>query len=362
MTDPLVPFVAPGAAVFQRGNARRPGRPRAPPAHARFRSGAGARRGRDRRSCRRATSASSPRPAEPNSTISPRWPKRSSAAGNLAIPLVNALTAEVGQTQPEGRRLRALGRHQPGRHRHRHGARTARRDRRADPRSRPRHQGASSRWPAATAATSRWRARCCSRRCRCRSGSSSRATPRRWRARATGCGGCARKRWCCSSAAPPARSRRSATRASTCPSGSPRCSTSPCPTRPGTPTATASPRSPRRSRILAGTCGKIARDVALLMQSEVGEAFEPAAPGRGGSSTLPHKRNPIGAAAALVGRDDRAQPRRDHPQRADPGARALGRRLAGGMGDLPGPRAGRVRHAARRRRDRRRPRPSTSSA
>ena len=32
-----------------------------------------------------------------------------------------------------------------------------------------------------------------------------------------------------------------------------------------------------RARILAGTCGKIARDVALMMQTEVGEAFEPAA-------------------------------------------------------------------------------------
>jgi 3-carboxy-cis,cis-muconate cycloisomerase len=52
--------------------------------------------------------------------------------------------------------------------------------------------------------------------------------------------------------------------------------------------------------ILAGTCGKIARDVSLLMQTEVAEAFEPAAPGRGGSSTMPHKRNPIAAAAALA--------------------------------------------------------------
>jgi 3-carboxy-cis,cis-muconate cycloisomerase len=51
--------------------------------------------------------------------------------------------------------------------------------------------------------------------------------------------------------------------------------------------------------ILAGTCGKIARDVTLMMQTEVGEAFEAGAPGRGGSSTLPHKRNPVGAAAAL---------------------------------------------------------------
>jgi 3-carboxy-cis,cis-muconate cycloisomerase len=52
--------------------------------------------------------------------------------------------------------------------------------------------------------------------------------------------------------------------------------------------------------ILAGTCGKIARDVSLLMQTDVGEAFEPAGEGRGGSSTMPHKRNPIAASAALA--------------------------------------------------------------
>ncbi len=52
--------------------------------------------------------------------------------------------------------------------------------------------------------------------------------------------------------------------------------------------------------ILTGTCGKIARDIALLMQSEVAEAFEPAAAGRGTSSTMPHKRNPTAAATALA--------------------------------------------------------------
>jgi len=52
--------------------------------------------------------------------------------------------------------------------------------------------------------------------------------------------------------------------------------------------------------ILAGTCGKIARDVTLLMQTDVAEAFEPAAPGRGGSSTMPQKRNPVGAVAAIA--------------------------------------------------------------
>jgi 3-carboxy-cis,cis-muconate cycloisomerase len=52
--------------------------------------------------------------------------------------------------------------------------------------------------------------------------------------------------------------------------------------------------------ILAGTCGKIARDVQLMMQTDVAEAFEPAGEGRGGSSTMPHKRNPVAAAAALA--------------------------------------------------------------
>ena len=52
--------------------------------------------------------------------------------------------------------------------------------------------------------------------------------------------------------------------------------------------------------ILAGTCGKIARDIQLMMQTDVAEAFEPSGEGRGGSSTMPHKRNPVAAATALA--------------------------------------------------------------
>lgn len=52
--------------------------------------------------------------------------------------------------------------------------------------------------------------------------------------------------------------------------------------------------------LLVATLGKLARDLSLLSQSEVGEAFEPAAKGRGGSSTLPHKRNPVSAAIVLA--------------------------------------------------------------
>nr|MBA2301738.1 3-carboxy-cis,cis-muconate cycloisomerase [Acidobacteriota bacterium] len=48
--------------------------------------------------------------------------------------------------------------------------------------------------------------------------------------------------------------------------------------------------------VYTGSLGKIARDIALLMQQEVGEASEPG----GGSSTMPHKRNPAGCAIALA--------------------------------------------------------------
>lgn len=50
---------------------------------------------------------------------------------------------------------------------------------------------------------------------------------------------------------------------------------------------------------LAGAAGKIARDISLLMQPEVAEVTEPGGEGRGGSSSMPHKRNPVGCLAAL---------------------------------------------------------------
>jgi 3-carboxy-cis,cis-muconate cycloisomerase len=51
--------------------------------------------------------------------------------------------------------------------------------------------------------------------------------------------------------------------------------------------------------ILAGAAGKIGRDISLLMQQEVGEAAEAAKAGRGGSSSMPHKRNPALSMLAL---------------------------------------------------------------
>ena len=45
--------------------------------------------------------------------------------------------------------------------------------------------------------------------------------------------------------------------------------------------------------LVGGSLGKIAMDVKLMMQTEVGEVYEPFAPARGSSSTMPQKRNPI---------------------------------------------------------------------
>ena len=52
--------------------------------------------------------------------------------------------------------------------------------------------------------------------------------------------------------------------------------------------------------MIVGNLGKMARDWSLMMQTEIAEIFEPTAPGRGGSSTMPHKRNPVAAAVVLA--------------------------------------------------------------
>jgi 3-carboxy-cis,cis-muconate cycloisomerase len=51
---------------------------------------------------------------------------------------------------------------------------------------------------------------------------------------------------------------------------------------------------------ITGSLGKIARDISLLAQSEIAELAEPHATGRGGSSAMPHKRNPVACANVLA--------------------------------------------------------------
>ncbi|RZL87147.1 MAG: 3-carboxy-cis,cis-muconate cycloisomerase [Variovorax sp.] len=52
--------------------------------------------------------------------------------------------------------------------------------------------------------------------------------------------------------------------------------------------------------LMVGSLGKIAKDIALMGQYEVGEVAEPSEPGRGGSSAMPHKRNPVASMVALA--------------------------------------------------------------
>ena len=52
--------------------------------------------------------------------------------------------------------------------------------------------------------------------------------------------------------------------------------------------------------VLCGALGKVARDLSMMAQAEIGELAEPAGAGRGGSSAMPHKRNPVSSMVALA--------------------------------------------------------------
>jgi 3-carboxy-cis,cis-muconate cycloisomerase len=52
--------------------------------------------------------------------------------------------------------------------------------------------------------------------------------------------------------------------------------------------------------VLAGSLGKMATDLSLMAQGEIAELAEPSGNGRGGSSAMPHKRNPVSAMIALA--------------------------------------------------------------
>ncbi len=52
--------------------------------------------------------------------------------------------------------------------------------------------------------------------------------------------------------------------------------------------------------LLVGSLGKIAKDIVLMSQFEVGEVAEPSEAGRGGPSNMPHKHNPVASMVALA--------------------------------------------------------------
>jgi 3-carboxy-cis,cis-muconate cycloisomerase len=78
--------------------------------------------------------------------------------------------------------------------------------------------------------------------------------------------------------------------------------------------------------VLCGSLGKIATDLSLMSQPEVGEMSEPVAAGKGGSSAMPHKRNPVACMAALAAAH-RA------PQRVAALLSTMGQAFERGLGD-----------------------------
>src|SRR5690606_37205805 len=52
--------------------------------------------------------------------------------------------------------------------------------------------------------------------------------------------------------------------------------------------------------VLAGSLGKLATDFSLMAQGEIAELAEPSGAGRGGSTAMPHKRNPVSGMTALA--------------------------------------------------------------
>ena len=84
--------------------------------------------------------------------------------------------------------------------------------------------------------------------------------------------------------------------------------------------------------LVCGTLGKIARDLLLLSQTEIGEVAEGQS---GGSSTMPHKRNPVQSSRVLAAAIRAPRAGLDHAERDAAGARARARRMAGGVGHSP---------------------------
>jgi 3-carboxy-cis,cis-muconate cycloisomerase len=78
--------------------------------------------------------------------------------------------------------------------------------------------------------------------------------------------------------------------------------------------------------VLTGSLGKIATDLALMAQGEIGELAEPSGAGRGGSSAMPHKRNPVAAMLALAAAQRT-------PQRAAALLAAMGQQHERGLGN-----------------------------
>ena len=90
--------------------------------------------------------------------------------------------------------------------------------------------------------------------------------------------------------------------------------------------------------LVTGSLGKIALDIMIMASTEFGEVYEPFVKGRGASSTMPQKRNPISSELMLAAAQGGAPARRPDGRRDGAGLRARHRAVACGM-DRAFPRA-----------------------
>ena len=84
--------------------------------------------------------------------------------------------------------------------------------------------------------------------------------------------------------------------------------------------------------LIGGSLAKIANEIINLAHTEIDELAEPFNEGKVGSSTMPHKRNPVDRRGRRRGRPHAALHRRAHARGADAGARARRRRCGGSNG------------------------------
>ena len=138
----------------------------------------------------------------------------------------------------------------------------------------------------------------------------------------------AARRWWSSSPAPPARWPRSATRASTCSRRWPRSSALGVPATTWHVARDGFAEAVNLLALVTGSLGKIALDIMIMASTEFGEVYEPFVKGRGASSTMPQKRNPISSELMLAAGEGGAPARRPDGRRDGAGLRARHRPVA----------------------------------
>ena len=239
--------------------------------------------------------------ATPAGSTPRRWRRPPQTAGNLAIPLVAALTRNVAATDPVARGYVHWGATSQDVDRHRARAAAARRA------GADRRRRRAARRRARDARRAAMRRRCCpgapgcSRRSRSRWASSSPASSARWTGTATRLAELRRRALVLQFGGAVGTLASLGERGIAVSDGAGRAARAAvCPTCRGTRSATASAKSRRCWACWRPRSASSRATSRCSRRPRSREVFEPAAPGRGGSSTMPQKRNPVGASMAIA--------------------------------------------------------------